>query len=325
MYWCSCTLPAYKSLHLLARSSAHHQWHWTEFHIRQILHYYKVRFCNFVMLFTRKTLTIPCTRSCKFDAMSLCNPLHQLIIGSLQWCWKIFKCQALMHSVSIFIFYCRAEQTLVFSKVCTVYYSVGGHVQTHSHNYAQLCFVDRTQWHTWTLANTDEGWIKTWQILHTALLLLLPTLSEIFSALFQFCKLLHQASHFLASSWMFWLDTFSNRGAKASTCKQRKYPGQSWTTFSQPHVVFTSRDLSRFPPRFERIFPGKNLIQFLAKMMQDFRNFVLLNCILNFDAEQVDVKLQVTNVKNKEVTANPKPQTLEKIGLSTALTLKPKT
>ena len=168
-----------------------------------------------------------------------------------------------MHSVSIFIFYCRAEQTLVFSKVCTVYYSVGGHVQTHSHNDAQLCFVDRTHWHSDTPGHlqiqTKVG--SKGDKFHTALLLLLPTLSEIFSALFQFCKLLHQAGHFLASSWMFWLDAFLNRGAKASTCKQRKYPGQSWTTFSQPHVVFTSRDLSRFPPRFERIFPGKHLIQ----------------------------------------------------------------
>ena len=46
--------------------------------------------------------------------------------------------------------------------------------------------------------------------------------------------------------------------------------------------------------------------------MQDFRNFVLQNCILIFDAEQVYLKLQVTNVKNKEVTANPKPQALKK-------------
>ena len=49
----------------------------------------------------------------------------------------------------------------------------------------------------------------------------------------------------------------------------------------------------------------------MLKMM-DFRNFVLDNCILYFDAEQVYLKPQVTNLKNKEVTANPKPQTLEK-------------
>ena len=34
-------------------------------------------------------------------------------------------------------------------------------------------------------------------------------------------------------------------------------------------------------------FQGKHLIQFfLANNMQDFRNFELHNCILNFDAEQ---------------------------------------
>ena len=47
--------------------------------------------------------------------------------------------------------------------------------------------------------------------------------------------------------------------------------------------------------------------------MKDFRNFVLNNCILVFDAEQVYVKLQDTNLKNKEVIVNPKHQTLKKI------------
>ena len=47
--------------------------------------------------------------------------------------------------------------------------------------------------------------------------------------------------------------------------------------------------------------------------MKDFRNFVLDDCILDFDAEQVYLKLQVTNLKDKEVTVNPKTQTLRKI------------
>ena len=49
--------------------------------------------------------------------------------------------------------------------------------------------------------------------------------------------------------------------------------------------------------------------------MQDSRNFVLNYCILTFDAEQVYLKPQVTNLKNRKVTANPnfpKLQTLEK-------------
>ena len=46
--------------------------------------------------------------------------------------------------------------------------------------------------------------------------------------------------------------------------------------------------------------------------MQIFRNLVPHMFILNFDAEQVYLKIQVTNVKNMEVTASPKPQTLEK-------------
>ena len=47
--------------------------------------------------------------------------------------------------------------------------------------------------------------------------------------------------------------------------------------------------------------------------MKDFWDFVLDNCILVFDAEQVCLKLQVTNLKNKEVSVNLKLQTLEKI------------
>ena len=59
--------------------------------------------------------------------------------------------------------------------------------------------------------------------------------------------------------------------------------------------------------------------------MQIFRKSVLPNCIAIFDAEQVYLKPQVTNVKNKEVTANQQPQTLEKIGLLKTLSPKPKT
>ena len=70
-------------------------------------------------------------------------------------------------------------------------------------------------------------------------------------------------------------------------------------------------DITRFFPRTDLIFPGKHLIHFLVLKMKDFLNFVLDNCILVFDAEQVYLKLQATNLKNKEVTVNPKPQTLE--------------
>ena len=51
---------------------------------------------------------------------------------------------------------------------------------------------------------------------------------------------------------------------------------------------------------------------FFGAQGEGFQNFVLHNCILVFDAEQVYIKLQVTNLKNKEVTVNPKPQTLGK-------------
>ena len=78
-----------------------------------------------------------------------------------------------------------------------------------------------------------------------------------------------------------------------------------------------SRDITRFFPRIDQNFPGEALNPFLVLTgkMEDFRNFVLDNCILDFDAEQVYLKLQVINLKNKEVTVNPKPQTLEKNGV----------
>ena len=78
-----------------------------------------------------------------------------------------------------------------------------------------------------------------------------------------------------------------------------------------------------FPLESTGFFPGKHLIHFLVLKMKDFRNFVLDNCILDFDAEQVYLKPQVINLKNKEVTGNPKPQTLEKIGFSKTLYPKP--
>ena len=57
-----------------------------------------------------------------------------------------------------------------------------------------------------------------------------------------------------------------------------------------------------------RFFPGKHFIHFLVLKMKDFRNFVLDNSILVFDTEQVFLKLQATNLKNKEVEVNPKPK-----------------
>ena len=41
----------------------------------------------------------------------------------------------------------------------------------------------------------------------------------------------------------------------------------------------------------------------------ELRDFDLDNCILIFYAEQVYLKLQVTNIKNEEVTAKPTLQT----------------
>ena len=56
----------------------------------------------------------------------------------------------------------------------------------------------------------------------------------------------------------------------------------------------------------------KHWIQFLANKVQEFWNLELHCCILNVETWQVYIKLQVTNVKNKKVTVNQKPQDLEK-------------
>ena len=78
-----------------------------------------------------------------------------------------------------------------------------------------------------------------------------------------------------------------------------------------------SRDISRFFPQIDQIFSWEALNPFCG-------NFVLDNCILYFDAERVHLKLQVINLKNKEATGNPKPQTLENIGFSKPCTRHPK-
>ena len=46
-----------------------------------------------------------------------------------------------------------------------------------------------------------------------------------------------------------------------------------------------------FPLELTGFFSGKRLIHFLVLKMKDFWNFVLDNCILDFDAEQVYLKL----------------------------------
>ena len=78
-----------------------------------------------------------------------------------------------------------------------------------------------------------------------------------------------------------------------------------------------------FPLEWTGFFQRKHVIQVLANKMQDFRNFVPHNSILNFDSEQVDLKSQVTNIKNKEVTTNPKTRSLERLGISKTLNPKP--
>ena len=45
----------------------------------------------------------------------------------------------------------------------------------------------------------------------------------------------------------------------------------------------TTGNLCTFSPRFDWIFSGKRSIQFLAYKMQDFRNFILHNCIFIFE------------------------------------------
>ena len=75
-----------------------------------------------------------------------------------------------------------------------------------------------------------------------------------------------------------------------------------WVSFKS---VFEFQDLVISPDfslELTGFFQGKHLIHFLVLKMKDFRNFVLDNCILDFDAEQVYLKPQVINLKN-----NPKP------------------
>ena len=48
-----------------------------------------------------------------------------------------------------------------------------------------------------------------------------------------------------------------------------------------------------FPYDLKGFFPGKFLIQFLANKMQNFRNFILHNCTVIFDAELVYLSYQL--------------------------------
>ena len=89
---------------------------------------------------------------------------------------------------------------------------------------------------------------------------------------------------------------------------------KAWRPRAKYGVI--SRD---FFLEFTRFFPGKHLIHFLVLKMKDFRNFVIRNYILVFDAEQFYLKFQVTSFKNKELTVNPNPKPEKKIGFSKTL------
>ena len=65
-------------------------------------------------------------------------------------------------------------------------------------------------------------------------------------------------------------------------------------------------------------FSREALNQIFSLQNAGFRNFVLQNCFVNFDAEQVYLKLHVTNFKAKKVVtklSKPQLQTLEKISI----------
>ena len=91
------------------------------------------------------------------------------------------------------------------------------------------------------------------------------------------------------------------------------YYEEEWTKFVFDVMMSSLWYFQIFSSNWPDFFSGKHLIHFLVLKMRDFWNFVLHNCILVFDAEQVYLKLQIINLKNKELeVANPKPQTLEK-------------
>ena len=63
-------------------------------------------------------------------------------------------------------------------------------------------------------------------------------------------------------------------------------------------------DISWFFPWIDWIFSREALNPFFGAQDEGFRNFILHDCILVFDAEQFYLKLQATNLKNKEVNPN---------------------
>ena len=66
-------------------------------------------------------------------------------------------------------------------------------------------------------------------------------------------------------------------------------------TSTHEHSLTPTSEESRFPLDLTGVFLSKYLIQFSAKMMQDFGNFVLQYCIVIFYAEQVYSKPLITN------------------------------
>ena len=72
----------------------------------------------------------------------------------------------------------------------------------------------------------------------------------------------------------------------------------------------TVRDVSRFPLLFGWVLPREALNPILVNKMQDFRNLVLHNCILIFDAEHVYFKFKspMSRIRKLQQTRIPNPR-----------------
>ena len=89
------------------------------------------------------------------------------------------------------------------------------------------------------------------------------------------------------------------------------WAGPAYGHYGSGQLGLAIGDISKFSPQIDRIFPGKlgeALHPFFCSQDEGFSEFVLHNWILAFDADKVYLKLQVINLKEKEVTVN-KPYT----------------
>ena len=81
-------------------------------------------------------------------------------------------------------------------------------------------------------------------------------------------------------------------------------------------LICPTGDLSSLPPLFDQIIPWEEVYPVFGDQDAGISGFLSHISIVILEAEQVYLKLQVTNFKIKKAITNPKPPSLKTVDIS---------